>query len=118
MSSNMHVQRVCEECGSEFTARTTVTRFCSEKCAKRSYKKRIRKGKIESSNEETSQKLAQPINTLQTKEFLTIQEVCQLLGFSRTTLWRLLKDRRIHSKKIGRKHIFTRSQIDHFIQNL
>ena len=39
MSSNIFVQRICEECGNEFTARTTVTRFCGDRCAKRAYKK-------------------------------------------------------------------------------
>ncbi|NVM62249.1 hypothetical protein FHW88_000525 [Mucilaginibacter sp. SG538B] len=29
MSSNFTVKRICEHCGSTFTAKTTVTRFCS-----------------------------------------------------------------------------------------
>ena len=38
MSSNIFSQRICEECGNQFTTRTTVTRFCGDRCAKRAYK--------------------------------------------------------------------------------
>ena len=38
MSSNIQIQRVCEFCGNEFTARTTVTKLCSAKCRKANYK--------------------------------------------------------------------------------
>ena len=118
MSSNIFVQRICEECGNEFTARTTVTRFCGDRCAKRAYKKRMRNAKIEQSNKETVMKVATKVSAVQNKDYLGIQDVCSLIGISRTTLWRLLKDNRIHSKKIGRKHIFTRDQIDQFISGL
>ncbi|WP_448104068.1 hypothetical protein [Pedobacter panaciterrae] len=38
MSSNFTVQRICEHCKDIFDAKTTVTRFCSRLCNKRSYK--------------------------------------------------------------------------------
>ena len=78
MSSNIRIQRVCQHCGSEFTAKTTVTRYCGDACAKRAYKARKKAEKIDSSNEETKQVILQPILDLQAKEFLTIQETCRL----------------------------------------
>ena len=34
----LSIKKVCEHCGTCFTARTTTTRFCSDFCAKRAYK--------------------------------------------------------------------------------
>jgi hypothetical protein len=42
MSSNIRVNKICEFCNSLFVARTTVTRFCGDVCAKRAYKARKR----------------------------------------------------------------------------
>ena len=47
MGSNIYLQKICEQCGKEFTARTTVTRFCSHTCSSRAYKDRTRKDKVE-----------------------------------------------------------------------
>lgn len=41
------INRVCEHCGANFTAKTTTTRFCSDSCAKRAYKRRKRQECIE-----------------------------------------------------------------------
>ena len=41
MSSNFVVKRLCEHCGQVFEAKTTVTRFCSKLCNKRSYKQKL-----------------------------------------------------------------------------
>ncbi|HBH06588.1 MAG TPA: DNA-binding protein, partial [Flavobacteriales bacterium] len=43
MSSNMRIPKICQECGSDFIAKTTVTQYCSDRCSKRAYKKRKRK---------------------------------------------------------------------------
>lgn len=55
MSSNIKVERICEWCGNRFMAQTTVTRFCSKRCAEHSYKERMRQKKMALSNQETSQ---------------------------------------------------------------
>jgi hypothetical protein len=47
MSSNMSVKRLCEWCGSEFLAKTTVTHYCSGACNKRAYEALARQQKIE-----------------------------------------------------------------------
>jgi excisionase family DNA binding protein len=82
MSSNIKVQRICQHCGNEFTARTTVTQYCSDTCSKRAYKARLRAGKVEQSNKETQQIKHQPIEELKAKEFLTVREVARLLNCS------------------------------------
>ena len=80
MSSNIQVQRICQHCGKEFTARTTVTQFCGDNCAKRAYKARQRAGKVEQSNKETQRIKNQPIEELKAKEILTVREVARLLN--------------------------------------
>lgn len=90
MSSNIQIQRVCEFCGNEFTARTTVTKLCSAKCRKASYKARQRAGKIEKSNSETKRIKNKSNVELKEKEFLSVREVATLLGCSMRTAYRLI----------------------------
>lgn len=90
MSSNIEIQRICKYCNNEFTARTTVTKYCSLKCAQRAYKDRTRKKKVEKSNEETKKVITQPIETVKAKVFLTVKDVSILLGCSIRTTYRLI----------------------------
>lgn len=82
MSSKIEVQRICEHCSKEFTARTTVTRFCSHRCASMAHKQKVRASKIEQSNKQTQRVKILPIEELKAKEFLTIREVALLLNCS------------------------------------
>lgn len=112
MASNIRINRVCEQCGQTFEARTTVTRFCSDPCAKRAYKARQRQQRIEASDAETRQTLERDLVELQAKDFLSVEDVCRLFGVSRTTVWRLCKTGKLRSVKIGRKRFIKRSAID------
>ncbi|WP_458627117.1 hypothetical protein [Winogradskyella sp. PC D3.3] len=38
MSSNLFIPKTCKHCGNAFTARTTVTKYCGDTCAKKAYK--------------------------------------------------------------------------------
>jgi excisionase family DNA binding protein len=90
MSSNIRVQRVCEYCGNDFTAKTTVTRFCSDNCSKRAYKQRTKNQKINNSNKQTFKIKAQSIELVQAREFLSVKDVSFLLGCSRRSVYRLI----------------------------
>ena len=61
MSSNIKITRICQHCGQEFIAQTTVTRYCGDNCAKRAYKARIKKQKIEASEVETQNRRQLPL---------------------------------------------------------
>jgi predicted transcriptional regulator YheO len=82
MSSNIFLKRICEHCEIEFIARTTVTRFCSDNCAKRAYKERQKAAKIESSNRQTLQIKSKLYEAIKAKEFLTVKDVSKLLECS------------------------------------
>lgn len=90
MSSNIEVQRICQHCGEEFTARTTVTKYCGINCGRRANKARKREEKVQKSNAETEKIKARPIEELKAKEFLSVREVSILLGCSIRTTYRLI----------------------------
>jgi len=113
MSSNIKIQRICQLCGNEFTARTTVTQYCSDACSKRAYKARQRAGKIEQSNKETQKIKSQPIEELRAREFLTVTQVSKLIGCSRQNIYQLIKAGKLRATNILlKKTIIKRSDLD------
>ena len=103
MSSKIEVQRICQHCGNEFTARTTVTRFCSHRCASAAHKQKVRAGKVEQSNKQTQQIKTQPIEELKAKEFLTVREVAQLLNSSIRTAYYYIESGTIKAVNLGQR---------------
>lgn len=117
MSSNIKVQRICQHCGKEFTARTTVTQCCSDICAKRAYKARLKAAKIEESNKETQRIKTQPIEQLNAKEFLTVREVATLLNCSLRTVYYYIESGNIEAVNLGQRLTrVKRSAIDKLFQ--
>ena len=103
MNSNFEIQKICKHCGKEFTAKTTVTRYCSDVCAKRAYKARKKAEKIEKNNQETQKIKNNAIEELKAKEFLTVRETAQLLGFSLRTTYRLINNGTIKAVNISQR---------------
>ena len=112
MSTNIEVQRVCEYCRKEFTARTTVTRYCSHTCNSRAYKHKIKELKVTVSNKETKRIVSKPLEELIVKPFLSISETCSLLGISRRTIYRMVQKGDLKAGKVGKRTIIQRSEID------
>jgi excisionase family DNA binding protein len=112
MSSNIHINRICQHCKKEFIARTTVTKYCSDNCAKRAYKLRMKEGKIQASHEETRSLKERPIEEIKSKEFLSIAEAGKLLGISKRTLYRMIARNELKIGKAGNRTIIKRSEID------
>lgn len=139
MSSNIRLQKVCEECGEVFTARTTVTRFCSHRCGSRNHKQRGRDARIEVEKRKyreiqvaeilnASSKLdikknvpsrnfnSSAANNL-TRELLDIQEIAVVMGISERTLHRLLKDQLFPRLKIGRRILFQKDNVLQYLNH-
>lgn len=112
MSSNIRIQKICKNCGREFTAQTTVTKYCSPRCSKAAYKKRQRDEKIQKSNQETVSLIRKPMEDLKAKEFLSISETSQLMGISRRTIYRMFERNELISGKAGRRRLIRRSDLD------
>ena len=113
MSSNIKIQRICQHCGNEFTARTTVTQYCSDTCSKRAYKARLKVSKIEASNKQTQRIKNQPIEELKAREFLTVTQVSKLIGCSRQNVYNLINTGKLKATNILlKKTIVKRSDLD------
>jgi excisionase family DNA binding protein len=117
MSSNIEIQKICELCGNDFIARTTVTRFCSNKCSSNAYKLRTKNNKINKVIKETNKQKILSITELnheaiKTKDFLSIKEAYTLIGVSERTFYRILKAGTIRFAKVGKRTIIKRSEID------
>lgn len=117
MSSNIRLEKTCNFCGNRFTAKTTVTQFCSDNCAKRAYKQRKRTAKIETAIQEERQKVVTAFNPVVVqKDFLSIDETCQLLGASRWTIYRLIDKGQLKAGKLGSRTIISRVAIDNLFK--
>ena len=74
MSSNILVQRICQNCNTEFTAKTTVTRYCSNNCAKNAWKKRKQADKVKTVNRRTRKKTSIEKVEIKDKEFVILEK--------------------------------------------
>ena len=121
MSSNLYIPKTCKHCGNAFTARTTVTQYCGNSCAKKAYKARKRKEKIQSTlNADMKQKNevveVQNPNAVNNKDFLSVTEASQLIGVSRWTIQRMIQQGRLKAVPFGRKRIVARWQIENLFK--
>lgn len=117
MSSNIQIERICQHCGKAFTARTTVTRYCSDSCAKLAYKARARAAKVGESNKETQRIKTQPLQELKAKAFLTVREVAQLLNCSVRSTYYYIDAGTIKAVNLGQRVTrVKRSEIDKLFQ--
>ena len=105
MSSNIQVQRFCEYCGKEFTAKTTKTKYCTHLCNSAAYKAKIRKGKIVKSNESVRVTKNKKYEDVSSKEFLSVKDAAMLLGCSFRTIYRLIDEGALKASNIGERMI-------------
>ncbi len=115
MSSNIRIVKICEYCNKEFIANTTTTKCCSDSCAKRFYKLKVKNDKIAEAELKTEIRrepkafvTEEEINAIQTKEYLTLKEAAVLLNISPLTLRRWTLDGKMNAAKVGKQWIFQR----------
>lgn len=117
MSSNITIPKICLHCKNGFIAKTTVTKFCSHDCSRKAYKKNKRDEKISIAQEQEYDKSVElDMLLIQSKEFLSIKEACLLLGISRMSLYRYIKNKTIKPSKLGGKTIIKRQTINNLIK--
>lgn len=117
MSSNIEIERICQYCGKEFTARKTTSKTCSDHCAKMFYKARMRAEKIGKSNIQTLEMKNQSIEELRSKEFLTVREVARLLNCSVRSAYYYIASGNIKAVNLGKRITrVKRSDIDKLFQ--
>lgn len=118
MSSKIRIVKICEYCQKEFIAKTTTTKCCSDPCAKRFYKLKIKNNKIAQAELKTEIKrkplnfiAEEEIKVIQAKQNLTLVEAAILLNITPLTLRRWTLDGKIKASKIGKKWMFDREKI-------
>ena len=128
----MRLEKLCEECGNSFIAKTTVTKNCSTKCAGRAYKRRKKEEKLMEANQTITTDYSTLMNArikksnlvesaydLQTdiskKEYLTVKQTCITLNMSKATLYRLFKKKILTKKKIGGKTLILQKEIKNIL---
>ncbi len=52
------------------------------------------------------------------KDLLTINDLCDELGIGKNTGYNLLKSKVIKSKKVGKRYLVHRSQLDKYIETI
>jgi len=105
------IEKTCEVCGVKYIAKKTITRSCSLNCARLLYKRTKRNEKIEAAIRKET--IVKPFNpTISQKEFLTINEACQLINASRWTIYRLIDKGQLKAGKVGRNTRIPRTAIN------
>lgn len=118
MSSNIRIARICKHCGNEFIARTTVTQYCGDKCAKYAYKQKQKTQKIHKSNIQTTATKKKQIAELKAKIFLTVKDVSVVLNCSVKTAYRLIENKDLKATNtLKRKTLIHRIELEKFLTN-
>ena len=106
-------------CGKEFIAKKTTSKTCSDNCAKRFYKLKIRNEKIAEVELQTAIKkrpkclvTEEEIRILNSKMLLTLNEAALLLNISPLTLRRWTLCGNMPATKIGKKWVYKRNDVD------
>ncbi|MDY3520587.1 helix-turn-helix domain-containing protein [Riemerella anatipestifer] len=125
MSSNIRVNRLCKHCGKTFIAKTFKTQFCSHSCNSRDYKLREKAKKLEESKNEYQSDLKISrlkattnnfdLEELKAKTYLNIKETCILIGMSDSTIRKFIKEGKLKTIRLGKKHLVLKSQIDNLM---
>ncbi len=119
MSSNLRLLKICEYCKNEFIAKKTTSKTCSDDCAKRFYKLRMRNDKIHQAELKT-EIIRKPkafitedqVKVINSKHLLDLKEAAVLLNISPLTLRRWIFVNKVSSAKVGKKHIIKREIIN------
>lgn len=49
------------------------------------------------------------------KDLLTVEDVCKELGIGKNTAYSLIKDKKIKSAKVGKRHLVHRAELQKYI---
>ncbi|MDR6464608.1 helix-turn-helix domain-containing protein [Chryseobacterium sediminis] len=111
MSSNLKIRRICEHCGHEFIAKTTVTRYCGDNCAKKAYKLRGRKLQMSDSNSESLNFIPSRVKTsdnyfeLKAFDYLTVKESAKMLKCDPRTIYNMISVGKLKAINLAERKI-------------
>ena len=112
----MEIQKRCKYCGRSFIAHKMTTLYCSPSCNNKDYKRNIRQKQL-AEFMEGEKKNVPPVDNLGNKAFLTPTEGAQLLGISRATFYRYMRDGIIKAVQLRGKTIVRRKDIENLFDH-
>lgn len=120
MSSNLELKRICQQCGKEFIAKKTSTKFCSLSCGQRNYKVRQRVNKIETKNAQVrdSHLLHSGLIAYHSPEqdLVDIKMLAFVTSMSRSTIFRLIKDPEFPRMKVWGRLLFDKRVVVDYLR--
>lgn len=107
----MELEKRCKWCGKVFIARKVTTLYCGPSCIGKAYKQRKKEELFKQlkSNDQTKLPILEKIGN---KAFLSPIEVSQLLGISRSTVYRYMSIGQIKALQLRAKTIIRRSDLE------
>jgi len=111
----MSIQKICEWCGKPFIAPKSTTKYCSKGCKDKAItvSKQIILTECEQTKSSNFVKSTSPTR----KEFLSPKDLAQLLGVSRTTIYRYIQDGLIPVLQLPGKTLVRRRDLDALFEN-
>ena len=95
MSSNIRIEKVYQYCGTNFIAKTTVTRSCSHTCNKKAYKLEQRNLKISYAKQGVRSFGEQQYQLVNNPVYLTVRETSAILKCSSKMVYYLINTGRL-----------------------
>lgn len=89
------IQKQCATCGELFTPKTVTSVYCSKNCGDIAYRKR----KVQQKQEEQQNAVIEKIST--DRLFISVPEAIALFGIAKSTLYRLIRQRKIPAINLG-----------------
>lgn len=105
MGSNLIIKRICQYCGQQFEAKTTVTKYCSHNCNRLDYKQKIKSDLIKLNNSEVEIVQERSLFALEKKNYLTVKEVARLLESSPRTIYSMIDSGRLYAINLSERKI-------------
>lgn len=88
-------ERNCPICGTSFTPKTINSRYCSEKCSRKAYKRKV-------AEEKRQQKLNAIAESVpDNRPYISVPEAIAIYGVAKSTLYRLIRQGHIPAINLG-----------------
>ena len=88
-------KRNCPICGMEFTPKTINSRYCSDKCSRKAYKRKV----AEEKRQQELNAIAESVPD--NRPYISVPEAIAIYGVAKSTLYRLIRTGRIPAINLG-----------------
>jgi len=115
---NLEIIKSCVWCNKEFIAQKTTTKYCSHNCNSQAYKAQKREEKIRKQKADNLLSINTPyLEKLNTKDFLKVNEVADLLGLCKQSIYNLIQSGQLPASRISsRLTLIKRKDIDEMFE--